>query len=464
MLAPANEKALKPLTMASLIDSIQRLGLYYHFELEIEEVLQQIYKNYVENSIISLNEDLHSLALLFSLYEASHLRINGEDILDEALAFTTSHLKLLSTKLNPSLYAKVNNSLKRSLRKNLHRLVARHYISAYEEEPSHDETLLLFAKLDFNMLQKQCQKELGSISKWWKDLDFAVKLPFARDRIVELYFWIMGVYFEPQYSLGRRLMTKVMSMTSVIDDIYDAYGTLEELQFFTEAIERWDIKCMDFLPEYMKFCYNALLDTFEEIDQEMAKEGRSFCLIYAKNEMKRLVQAYLAEAKWFNSNYTPTVEEYMDVALVSSGYGLLTAIAFVGMGSIATENVFQWLANKPKIVTASTIICRLMDDIVSNEFEQERGHVASALECYMKQYGVTKQDTIDEFQIQVISAWKDINEECLEPTQVPKPLLERVHNLSRVVDVLYKDRDGYTHSKGSTEKNIEALLLNPCLV
>ncbi|KAK7257291.1 hypothetical protein RIF29_31159 [Crotalaria pallida] len=503
MLAPANEKALKPLTMASLIDSIQRLGLYYHFELEIEEVLQQIYKNYVENSILSLNEDLHSLALLFrllrqqgyhilpdifkkfkdeqgnfkesltndvegmlSLYEASHLRINGEDILDDALAFTTSHLKSVSTKLStPSLSALVDTSLKRPLRKNLHRLVARHYISAYEEESSHEKVLLLFAKLDFNMLQKQHQKELGGISKWWENLDFARKLPFARNRIVEVYFWMMGLCFEPQYSLGRRLMTKVISLTSVIDDIYDVYGTFEELQLFTKAIERWDINCMDFLPEYMKFCYKALLETFEEIDQEMAKEGRSFCVIYAKNEMKRVVQAYFAEAKWFNnSNYIPTVEEYMDVARVSSGYILLMAIVFVGMGSIVTENVFQWLANEPKIVSDSTSICRLMDDIVSNEFEKERGHVASALECYMNQYGVTKQDTIDEFQKQIICAWKDINEACLEPTQVPKPLLDRILNMSRAMDVLYKDGDGYTHSKGSTKKNIVALLLNPCQV
>ena len=35
-------------------------------------------------------------------------------------------------------------------------------------------------------------------------------------------------------------MTKVIAMTSVIDDIYDVYGTLEELELFTEAVERFD--------------------------------------------------------------------------------------------------------------------------------------------------------------------------------------------------------------------------------
>jgi G:T/U-mismatch repair DNA glycosylase len=42
---------------------------------------------------------------------------------------------------------------------------------------------------------------------------------------------------------------------------------------------------MDFLPEYMKFCYNAVWDVYEEMEQEMVKEGRAFCVIYAKNEV-----------------------------------------------------------------------------------------------------------------------------------------------------------------------------------
>ena len=72
-------------------------------------------------------------------------------------------------------------------------------------------------------------------------MNFAKELSFARDRIIEVYFWTLGVYYEPQYSLGRRLLTKVISMASVIDDIYDVYGTLEELTLFTEAIERFGV-------------------------------------------------------------------------------------------------------------------------------------------------------------------------------------------------------------------------------
>ncbi|XP_058739222.1 (-)-germacrene D synthase-like [Vicia villosa] len=486
---------------ANLIDSIQRLGLYHHFEHEIGELLQHIHNNSVQNGTIILNhnEDLGSIALVFrllrqqgyhilpdifekfkneqggfnetvngdvdgmlSLYEATHLRIHGEDILDEALSFTSSHLEMMTTQLSPSLATKINQSLKRPLFKNLPRLVARNYIFTYEEDPSHDATLLLLAKLDFNLLQKQHQKELADISKWWKDLDFATKLPFARNRIVEAFFWILGVYFESQYSVGRKIMTKVISLASVIDDIYDNYGTIEELQLFTQAIQRWNITCMDFLPKYMRFCYKALLNVFEEMEQEMVKEGRAFCVIYVKNEMKRLVQAYYTEAKWFSNNYIPTMEEYMALGIVNSGYYLMTATSFIGMGSIATEEVFKWLTNNPKIVNASSIIARLMDDIVSNEFEQKRGHGASSIECYMNQHGVTREDAIHELSRQITNAWKDTNEELLDSTDVPKPILMRVLNLSRVIHVLYKDEDCYTNSQGSTKNDIISILLNPC--
>lgn len=77
MLVSVNDqKATRPLTKADLIDSIQRLGLYYHFEYEIGEELQHIHNYYVENGIITLNEDLRSVALVFRL-----LRQQGYHIL-----------------------------------------------------------------------------------------------------------------------------------------------------------------------------------------------------------------------------------------------------------------------------------------------------------------------------------------------------------------------------------------------
>ncbi|KAJ7981636.1 (-)-germacrene D synthase [Quillaja saponaria] len=82
--------------------------------------------------------------------------------------------------------------------------------------------------------------------------------------------------------MGRRILTKVIAMTSTMDDIYDVYGTLEELELFTEAVERWDIGAKDKLPEYMKHAFQALLDIYDEIEEKMASEGRSYRVYYTR--------------------------------------------------------------------------------------------------------------------------------------------------------------------------------------
>lgn len=64
----------------------------------------------------------------------------------------------------------------------------------------------------------------------------------------------------------------------------------------------------------------------------------------------------------------------------------------------------------------------------------------------MKHQGKTEAEAVDLFREQVKSSWKDTNEEFLKPTVFPAPLLERVLNLARVMDVLYKNDDGFTNS------------------
>ena len=76
------------------------------------------------------------------------------------------------------------------------------------------------------------------MQRWWKRTGLAENLSFARDRLMENFLWTVGVIFQPQFGYCRRMSTKVNALITTIDDVYDVYGTLDELELFTDAVER----------------------------------------------------------------------------------------------------------------------------------------------------------------------------------------------------------------------------------
>ncbi|KAI9083037.1 hypothetical protein K1719_034941 [Acacia pycnantha] len=499
----------------NLIDWVQRLGVSYQFEREIEEALAKIHNIYTnnDNNHITQDEDdnnLHSVALLFrllrqhgypissdvferfkdvkrkfdneniteedvegmlALYEAAQLEVHGENILEEALHFTYTRLKSLidNNQLRPGLKARVSYCLSQPLHKRLRRIETRHYISfnQKQQDPSHNHIMLLnFAKLDFNMLQHLHRIELGNVTKWWKESELTRKVPYARDRLVESYFWPLALSYEPQFSTARMVATKLVSIIALLDDTYDVYGTLDELELFTEAIRRWDISLIETLPECMKAVFEAVVELCSEMEMVTAKEGTSnFVMPHVQQAFIELAESYLTEAKWCSEKYVPSYEEYKDNGVLSSTLPL-QMISFLGMlGNLATKEVFDWISSSPKVVRAFSLIGRLVDDMATHKFEQEREHVASGVECCMKQYGVSVEEAYQIINDDVKNYWKDMNEECLNnPYNVPNSVLDCVLNMARVCEVVYENlQDRFTNGD-DLKHYIVQLLLDPITI
>ena len=102
---------------------------------------------------------------LLSLYNAAYLGTHGEIILDEAISFTRNYLVSALADLKPPLTTQVSLDLETPLCRRMRRLLARDYISIYQEDATRVDAILEFAKLDFNLLQSLHREELKNITK-----------------------------------------------------------------------------------------------------------------------------------------------------------------------------------------------------------------------------------------------------------------------------------------------------------
>lgn len=104
---------------------------------------------------------------LLSLYEAANLGTMTDYVLDEVLSFASSHLEALLAggTCPPHISRLIRNTLYLPQRWNMEALVAREYISFYEQEEDHDKMLLKLAKLSFKLLQLHYLKELKTFIK-----------------------------------------------------------------------------------------------------------------------------------------------------------------------------------------------------------------------------------------------------------------------------------------------------------
>ncbi|XP_042952049.1 terpene synthase 10-like [Carya illinoinensis] len=487
-------KVMEPL---ELIDILQRLGVSYHFEDEIRRILvlryvhmkerqrelkKSLYATAVEfrllrqhgydvpqetfKSFINENGDFKEFLCvdidgILALYEASfHLR-QGESILEKARDFATKHLKeYVDQSKDQYLCMMVNHALELPLHWRVTRLEARWFIDAYRSREDMNSTLLELAELDFNMVQAVHQEDLKELSRWWRSTSLG-DLSFSRDRVVENFLWAAGGLFEPQFGYERRMLTRLGTLVTVIDDVYDIYGTLEELELFTNAIERWDVNAMEQLPYYLQICFLSVFNTVNEMAFDTLKEKGCNIIWYMKKAWADLCRSYMVEANWFYNGHTPSLQEYLEYGWITITMSNILVHCYFFVTNPITEEALELLKEYPDIIRLSSFIIRLADDLGTSTDELKRGDNPKSIQCYMKDTGASEEDARQYMRSLISTTWKTINGERFAASPFSETFIKIAINMARVSQFMYQYGDGHGIGDRETKDRVQALFIHP---
>ncbi|KAF6169806.1 hypothetical protein GIB67_034198 [Kingdonia uniflora] len=451
-----------------MIDALQRLAIYYHFQDEIAEILSSIVARH-ENFVDSDDSGLYNISLGFrllrqdgylvcpdmfnkfkdangkfkqglsedlegmmELYEASHLGVVGESLLDEAQNFALKNLKNALTHSTEDRARVITDTLKHPYYKSLARF------------------------------------RLGDGN--WKDL----RLP--KELRIEL--------------------VKPISFLYVLDDIFDVYGTLEDLIVLTEAFNKWDPTQIEELPHQMKVFFKVVYDFTDEFSSKVFEKHGWNPSQSLQKSLARLCNAFLVEAKWLASGELPSTEEYLKNGVISTRMHLVFVHTFFLLGKGITKESVNLVDNVPGIITYTSTILRLLDDLGSAKDENQDGRDGSCIKCYMKEH---RSSTIDDAREHVScveimhikstlrvrlfilvngsylsndrlmvkatnklasciisDAWKCLSEECLSPNICSPSSRKASLDAARIISLIYDyDED---HRLPTLEEHIKSLL------
>uniref|UniRef100_A0ACD5V1G9 Uncharacterized protein n=1 Tax=Avena sativa TaxID=4498 RepID=A0ACD5V1G9_AVESA len=472
-----------------LVDTLQHLGIDHHFEEQIDIAMRQI----LETKLSSYN--LHDISLRFrllrehghwispdvfnkfisedgsltkdicndprgllSLYNATHLLINGETTLELAMNFTRHHLESMSGSLDSPLAKQVQRALHIALPRTNKRMEMMHYIHEYGQE-EHNPTLLELAKLDFNLQQCAHLHELRTITRWWKQFYGYIGLPFIRDRVVEGFTWASVLYYDTAFELARSIITKMIILITTLDDIYDNHATLEECHKLHEAIQRWDGNAISLLPEYLKKFYEELLRTFKNIDDKMPRNIH-FDIGHLKKAVQNNVTGYLHEAEWSHRNHNPSFVDHVTLTSLNIGVPTICVSMMIGLNGILMKQALEWAASVPEVIVAVGKISRFMNDIGAFERRKCKSDLPSSVECYINEYRVTSDVAIARIDALVEEEWRTLNKARFG-NHTLLPALQQFINLAISTTFFYGNRnDVYTHS-AHIERTIKSLFVEP---
>eukprot|EP00253_Pinus_taeda_P032146 PITA_32146 len=268
---------------------------------------------------------------------------------------------------------------------------------------------------------------------------------------------------EPKHAAFRLNFVKMCHLITNLDDIYDTFGTMEELQLFTAAVKRWDPSATECLPKYMKGVYMVLYETVNEMAREAQKSQGRDTLNYVRQALEAYISSYLKEAEWITTGYLPTFQEYFENGKISSGHRIATLQPILTLDIPLPHHILQEIDFPSKFNDYACAILRLRGDTRCYQADSARGEEASCISCYMKENpGSTQEDALHHINGMIEDIIKKLNWELLKPDSIA-PISSKKHSfeISRGFHHFYIYRDGYSVASTETKDLVIKTVLEP---
>ncbi|XP_065865530.1 probable terpene synthase 4 [Euphorbia lathyris] len=470
-----------------MVDSLQRLGIDYHFQDDITSILQTHYNHRDQISDLSLaslrfrllrqegyyipadvvfdkfrnkegkfrRELGADIGGLMGLYEASQLSVGGEEILDEGGVFSAGFLGESVMNLAGDEGRIVADTLKYPYHRSFGRPLVRDLLDSCRKRDDFEEIFRPLALFDFNMIQSFHREEIIQISIWWRDLEISSELQVPRDKPLDWFLWSMACFTDPSFSRKRVEVAKVISLLNLVIDVFDLVGTIDQLSLFAHAVNRWEIEAAEELPDYMKICFKAIYDITNEIAHNMHKELGYNPILSLHKEWRKLCNALLEDARWLAIGKLPKAEDYLKNTILSCGVNLALVHTFFLLNEGVTKESVQIINNNPGIISSVSTILRLWNDSRSAKFGNGDKSYGPYMLCYMKENeGSSVEEARKHVMDKISETWKQLNWECLFPKQFSKSFTKAALNVARLAPFMYQSDNVHTTSQSLHQKDI----------
>ncbi|GKB75848.1 Ent-kaur-16-ene synthase, chloroplastic-like protein, partial [Tanacetum coccineum] len=233
-----------------------------------------------------------------------------------------------------------------------------------------NEDYLKLSVEDFNTRQSNYHEEL-------KGLERLDQLKFARQGTAACYVAAVLALPSPELLDARISWAKNSILTLVLDDFFDAGGSVDELVNLIHCVEKWNINVdTDCCSEEVRILFLAIkAEVCWTRDKAFKLQARDITSHVIETWLD-LRKAMLREHIWARDGYVPTINEFVENGHVAVALGPIVLAALLLMTPNLSQEIIQ-SSEYQKLYKITSTHCRLLNDIRSVKSGTEDGVTGS---------------------------------------------------------------------------------------